>query len=218
MRDKSLYIELYNYLDGFEQIEKNDIYVQLINEWSEKQVEDFVVNVFKLIPNDSFEQQSYYNFYANSTLAGAPYPCSALECRIKNITDLLRFAALYADKMLLPSPIDKHFENIEMGKKVDRINLAGDIIIILSLKPLVLAGIIGFFSSYISLCSECLKEVVKREEELQKKLGKISESMHKETSKNIRCKLQRDSNGIAYLAVKGAERLGFHEQIDIMIY
>lgn len=218
MRVKSLYIELYNFLDGFEQIEKNDIYVQLVNEWSEEQVEDFVVNVFKLIPNDSFEQQSYYNFYANSTLAGAPYPCSVLECRMKNISDLLRFAALYADKMLLPSPIDKHFEDIKMGKKIDRMNLAGDIIIILSLKSLVLAGIIGFFSSYICLCSECLNKLVTREEELQEKLNKITELMYEESSKKISCKLQRDSEGIAYLAIKGAERLGFHEQIDIMIY
>ena len=106
MKNKSLYIELYDFLEGFEQIEAHDIYEQIVNEWSEKQVEEFTVNVFQRIPNDFFERQSYFNFYANSTLAGAPYPCSALECRMKNVIDLLRFAALYADKILLPSPID----------------------------------------------------------------------------------------------------------------
>lgn len=52
----------------------------------------------------------------------------------------------------------------------------------------------------------------------QEKLLKLSELMHKETSESISCNLSRDSNGIAYLAVRGAERLGFHEQIDILIY
>ena len=218
MKNKSLYIELYDFLEGFEQIEIHDIYKQIVNEWSEEQVEEFTVNVFQRIPNDSFERQSYYNFYANSTLAGAPYPCSALECRMKNVIDLLRFAALYADKILLPSPIDKHFEDIEMGKKVNRMNLASDIIIILNLKSLILAGIMGFFSSYVCLCADCLKKIVTREDELQNKMQKISELMYKETLENISSKLQRDSDGIAYLAIKGAEKLGFHEQVDLMIY
>lgn len=218
MRAKSLYVELYDYLEGFEQTEKIDIFEQIVKEWSEEQVEDFIMETFRRIPSDSFQKRSYYNFYANSTLAGAPFPCSAIECRMSNVADLLRFSALYADKMLLPSPIDKYVESIENGKRVNRMDLAGDVIIILMLKPLVLSGIIGFFSAYICLCEECLKKVITRENELQEKLLKISELMHKETSESISCNLSRDSNGIAYLAVRGAERLGFHEQIDILIY
>lgn len=218
VKNKSVYIELYDYLEGFEKIVTYDIYEQIVNEWSEEQVEEFTVNVFKLIPDDSFESRSYYNFYANSTLAGAPYPCSALKCRMKNVADLSRFAALYADQMLLPSPMDKHFEDIEMGRRVNRENLANDIIIILYLKPLVLAGIMGFFSSYICLCADCLKKIVTREEELQDKMQKITELMYKETEKSISCKLQRNLDGIAYIGVKGGEKLGFHEEIDILIY
>lgn len=218
MEDKSLYSELFNYLEAFEQIEEKDIFKQIVQEWSEEQVEDFVVNIFKLIPNDSFEKHSYYNFYANSTLAGAPYPCSALECRVKNVYDLLRFAALYADKMLLPSPIDKHYEDIEAGRKVNRMNLVGDIIIILNLKPLILSGIIGFFSSYVCLCADCLSKMATKENELQAKMHKIAELIYNETLECISCNLQRDQDGIAYLAIKGAEKLGFHEQIDILMY
>lgn len=33
--------------------------------------------------------------------------------------------------------------------------------------------------------------------------------MYKETEKSISCKLQRDSDGIAYLGIKGGEQLGF---------
>ena len=141
MRAKSLYVELYDYLEGFEQTEKIDIFEQIVKEWSEEQVEDFIMETFRRIPSDSFQKRSYYNFYANSTLAGAPFPCSAIECRMSNVADLLRFSALYADKMLFPSPIDKYVESIENGKRVNRMDLAGDVIIILMLKPLVLSGI-----------------------------------------------------------------------------
>lgn len=74
---------------------------------------------------------------------------------MSNVADLLRFSALYADKMLLPSPIDKYVESIENGKRVNRMDLAGDVIIILMLKPLVLSGIIGFFL----LIFVCVKSV-----------------------------------------------------------
>ena len=91
MSDKSLYAELYDYLEGFEQTERIDIFEQIVNEWSEEQVEDFIMETFRRIPSDSFQKRSYYNFYANSTLAGAPFPCSAIECRMSNVADLLRF-------------------------------------------------------------------------------------------------------------------------------
>lgn len=217
MKDKSLYIELYDFLEGFEQIEKDDIYKQVVVEWSEKQVEDFIVNIFGLIPNDSINHYSNYNFYANSTLAGAPYPCSNLDCRMENVASLLRFAALYADKMLTQSPIDKHIEDVEMNRKIDRMNLAGDIIIILNLKPLVLSGIMGFFSSYLCLCDNCLQKISRKEYELKVKIQKISELMYKEASNSINCKLKKDLDGAMYFAIKGAEEFGFHEQIDIII-
>ena len=173
MENRGLYCELYDYLEGFEQIDENEIYKQILDEWSENQVEEFVVSVFKLIPNDFFQEASYYNFYANSTLAGAPYPCADLDCRLKNLDDLLRFSALYADKMLMQSPFDKHYENLETGNKINRLDLVGDIIIILYLKSFVLAGIIGFFSSYVCLCEDCLKKFVSKEDELRKKMKVI---------------------------------------------
>ena len=45
MRAKSLYVELYDYLEGFEQTEKIDIFEQIVKEWSEEQVEDFIMEL-----------------------------------------------------------------------------------------------------------------------------------------------------------------------------
>ena len=55
VENRGLYCELYDYLEGFEQIDENEIYKQILDEWSENQVEEFVVSVFKLIPNDFFQ-------------------------------------------------------------------------------------------------------------------------------------------------------------------
>ena len=49
MRAKSLYVELYDYLEGFEQTEKIDIFEQIVKEWSEEQVEDFIMETFRRI-------------------------------------------------------------------------------------------------------------------------------------------------------------------------
>ena len=128
--------------------------------------------------------------------------------RLGALAEKYKCAIILIGHMNKASPIDKYVESIENGKRVNRMDLAGDVIIILMLKPLVLSGIIGFFSVYICLCEKCLKKIITRENELQEKLLKISELMHKETSESISCNLSRDSNGIAYLAVRGAERLG----------
>lgn len=124
-----LYSQLYEYLDGFTALDIDDIFNQIIYEWTNEQVEAFVGKLFLEIKMDYFENPSYFNFYANSTLGGAAYPCSALECRLNNLDNLLRFSALYADKVLIQSPIDAHYERLESDKDIDRVSLATDIIL-----------------------------------------------------------------------------------------
>ena len=60
VKNRGLYCELYDYLEGFDQIDEKEIYKQILDEWSENQVEEFVASVFKLIPNDYFQDASYY--------------------------------------------------------------------------------------------------------------------------------------------------------------
>lgn len=184
-----LYSELYEFLDGFSEDTDNDIAMLITEEWTNNQVESFVETLFKLLKIDYFEKPSFFNFYSDSTLSGAAYPCSALECRLANLDNLTRFAALYGDKVLIPSPIDLHFEKLEQGKCINRMELVVDVIILLRLKPLVLAGIVGFFSTYICLCQECLKKVVKKEELLEEQLGRIYSYINQDCIKNVKCEL-----------------------------
>ena len=118
----------------------------------------------------------------------------------------------------MPSPIDKQFENLTCGNEVNRLDLAVSIIVLLKLKPLVMAGIVGFSSSYLCLCKDCLKRITPMEDELEKRISQISKYMILDLANSAQCILTRDENGIAYFAVRGLEKYGFHEQMDILIY
>ena len=59
-----LYSQLYEYLDGFTALGIDDIFNQIINEWTNEQVEVFVGKLFLEIKMDYFENPSYFNFYA----------------------------------------------------------------------------------------------------------------------------------------------------------
>jgi hypothetical protein len=210
------YSELYEYLDAFSEKTEQDI-VEEIDNWKDEQANALVETLFELIKNDYFEKPSFFNMYSNSTLAGGRYPCFSAECRLNNVNNLIRYASLYADKVLVPSPFDTPFEKLERGERINRYDLAIDILILLKLKPLVLAGIIGFFSSYICLCNDCLKKIIKKEENVEKELKKIETLINKECAQNIKCYLLRDRSGIAYFSIEGAEKYGYHEQTEILM-
>lgn len=212
------YAALYEYLDSF-QINSIDEFINnLFSELNEAQVEALVETLFQLIKTDYYAKPSFFNFYPNSSLSGKPYPCSHFACRLNNIDALARFSALYADKVLISSPIDKQFERLTKNEKIDRIDLAISICILLRLKPLVLQGIVGFTSSYVCLCKDCLSKLIKKEIELDKRLKQISKYMVDDLVKTMHCTLTRDERGIAYFAVKGLEKYGFHEQTDLLLH
>ncbi len=212
-----IYSELYEYLDAFSESTDENIVKSIMNDWNNNQIESFVGTLFQLVKMDFFEKPSFFNFYSNSTLAGGSYPCAAAECRLRNLDSFTRYASLYADKVLIPSPIDTFIEDVERGNQINKMELAISILIILRLKPLVLAGIVGFFSTYICLCQNCLEKVVKKEENIEKQLKAIESFMNLECASNIKCFLSRDNQGSAYFSITGAEKYGYHELTDIIM-
>ena len=131
----------------------------------------------------------------------------ALECRLNNLDNLLRFSAFYADKVLIQSPIDAHYERLESDKDIDRVSLATDIIILLYIKPLVLNGIVGFFSSLYLFMSRVFEENSKKEDDIKSSLEEIQSFIYDDCYKNIQCTLQRDEDGVAYFAIQGARKI-----------
>jgi hypothetical protein len=85
---------------------------------------------------------------------------------------LAEFSVLYADKVLLQDPIDRAFN--EHDGSVDIDELAFAIYIVLRLKPLVLAGIVGFVCNPLPLCSKCLAKVRANEEAVAAQMSQLT--------------------------------------------
>lgn len=203
--------ELYNYLEGFDNSTNEDIFKQIVGSWTQKQMEATVDTLFSLIQPEYFTKPSFFNFYSNSTLGGGPRPCAAPWCRMANVDALARFSALYADKVLIPSPMDVHYKALIAGKPIDPFDFATSILILLKLKPLVLAHIVGFSSSYLCLCQECLKKITTQEKKLKDQLSRLHQYLLKDFVNIARCTLQRDSYGNTSIVVDGLEKYGYHE-------
>ena len=48
---------------------------------------------------------SAFVFTAPPDLSGAPWPCASINCRLRKVDKLSRFAALYADQLAVLSPV-----------------------------------------------------------------------------------------------------------------
>lgn len=212
-----LYAELYDYLEGFSNKTEQEV-VEYVFSLDNNEIEVFVERLFYLLKQDGYDRTSYFNMYSNSTLAGAPYPCANISCRIRNLDSLARYAALYADKVLLPSPIDNFYDDLSNNIQINREELCITIIMLMHLKPLVLAGIIGFVSSYLCLCKDCLEKVVQKEVNVEKKLEEIEAFINQECAESVKCYLATDENGQAYYSITGAEKYGYHEATDILMF
>src|SRR3989338_4001732 len=93
---------------------------------------------------------SIFNFSAGSSIGGGIRPCSCMDCRIENVHKLATFAALYADKVIIPNPFEHIYYNLSSDfnfKNNEQWNffvnrLIGDIVVMLNLKPLINKGLL----------------------------------------------------------------------------
>ncbi|MPN01355.1 hypothetical protein SDC9_148564 [bioreactor metagenome] len=67
------------------------------------------------------------------------------------------------------------------------------------------------------LCSDCLKKITAHEKEVEEQLRLLSGYLTDDLIRIAQCTLQRDQSGIAYFAIKGLEKYGYHKQTDILI-
>ena len=87
------YDDLYNYLAAFKNDSPQEIALYL-GELGQKRFDSFVEGVAPLIFVEGFENESVFNFAVDSTLEGGSFPCTAHDCREKNLYDLAKFSAL----------------------------------------------------------------------------------------------------------------------------
>lgn len=168
-----------------------------IKKMREKDLQRFVSFLYECIPNSYVEGDRLFDFSTNASISGSSYPCACFECKIKNLSNLAFFATMYADKVIVPSPIDYHYRQYSHYKqKIERNKLIEDILLLLYIKPLVLRRIIGFYTLRINICKDCLKEQLKKEEKIIKESERIKEYIKNEMKSDFNIYTKHEKNDL----------------------
>ncbi len=207
------YDDLYNYLAAFKNDSPQEIALYL-GELGQKRFDSFVEGVAPLIFVEGFENESVFNFAVDSTLEGGSFPCTAHDCREKNLYDLAKFSALYADKVLIHCPIESAFENAH-DDFVSVDELAFGIYLTLRLENIVKAGIVGFVSNYVPLCNHCLARQIELESKAENLISDFWNNLIDQFCASTVCTLKIARDGALYVAINGMDAYGSQEGVDI---
>lgn len=198
--------DMYNHFDDLKFNNIDNIRDTIYN-LPEKELQGFVEFIFECIPNSHVSGDSLFNFSTNASLSGSAFPCSCIDCKLENLSELSFFATLYAEKVIIPSPIDYHYQQYtHYNLLIDRYRLFTDIILLLYIKPLVLRRIIGFYTFHMGLCEECLKREIEKENKLLGQAKQIKEYITNEMKKDF--KISTDNKlGDLYIHVEPKSNL-----------
>lgn len=106
--------------------------------------------------SDSQIRKSGFNFVANSSLSGLPFPCQDFACRIGQIMSLARNSILYADTVYIQNPFEHHLNYRSFNKK-QKLEILTDLSILHIIYPLLKEGIFRFTKSELHFCHDCYK-------------------------------------------------------------
>jgi hypothetical protein len=178
--------DMYNHFDDLKFNNIDNIFDTIYN-LPEEDLQGLVEFIFKCIHNSHVSGDSLFNFSTNASLSGSAYPCSCIDCKLKNLSELSFFATLYAEKVIIPSPIDYHYQQFTHHKlPINRYRLCTDIVLLLYIKPLVLRRIIEFYTFHMLLCKECLKKEIEKEKKLFEQEKQIKEYITNEMKKDFK--------------------------------
>ena len=156
-------------------------------------------------PSKSDQIGKVPTFCADIALAGGYDECTGIGCRLGKADRLARFAALYADRVLIPNffadyspdvghPPTTHSESF-------RERVADDVRVILSLKPVLEAGLVEPFTPPEMACAHCLAPQVFGLG-ADKRLFKMLRKLERDYLLNLSATLESDDFG--YLTICNA--------------
>lgn len=100
---------------------------------------------------------SEFRFLASASFRGDS-GCDAMDCRVASTRALAKYAALYCDEVIFPvraSPAPVH----EGGDRFSDYNLAGTLLCLRELRPLVEAGVVRLVPTSLYLCDACARRL-----------------------------------------------------------
>lgn len=162
---------------------------------------------------------SVFQFSVGSSVSGGVRPCSEIACRVNNLYDLAIFSALYAERVYIPNPFEHLYGHLQRGFEFDSdtarvafVNqIAGDIVVMFNLKPLIEGGIVRINPQFRSFCKEHWGEHVIEAKTFQKKMGVLDPRLIKLLNEHVRFEMKKDKTILLHDPQKytNLEVLGF---------
>jgi hypothetical protein len=151
-----------------------DLSLPVVSNWPSANLVDLIERLSEEISEARSVPQTVFSFVANGHLSGLPAPFVDQEPRVLAAEGLARFAALYADTVLIRDPFE-----IYLGRSVVqspdgmhdefptefppdpwpddlRTQILADLRILLLFRPLIEAGIVKFVRSKMHWCPICI--------------------------------------------------------------
>lgn len=153
--------------------------------WSPQETIDLDVSLHealqeekRLLVESDAVPESEFRFLASASFRGDS-GCDATECRVARTQVLAKYAALYCDQVIVPVRVSSDLLH-EGEARISASDLAGTLLCLRELRPLVDAGIVRLVPRSIYLCEACgralLSKVSDTEESLRALIRKTAKS------------------------------------------
>jgi hypothetical protein len=176
-------------LVGGDQIER-----AILTEWSIAQIETFFEELYDATAAAESDVQktatddnplTAFNFVSSFSLSGAG-GCPALSCRTERAQLVARYAALYADRVIVPMNLlnPRHYQRPQNSEREAdlRYELAGTLLIIHEMRPAIEADLISVITPELHFCQDCAAKALERIGRIRRAAQELAVETRKEFS------------------------------------
>jgi len=161
-----------------------------------------------------------YTFVPNSDMSAQHHGgCPEWNCRLRRIDNLSRFCTMYADQVYIQNYFAE-FEHEPTTKHEEfhfRYTFAGDLKVMLRLRPLIENGIIQWVPQTepgFHMCPSCAKELIPSFEEVNERLERHIDALNKKYLKDTSATLEKTPElGLYFVHSKGSKELWEHGEV-----
>jgi hypothetical protein len=192
--------QFYKHLEALKIYSGPDVFA-VVPEMEVKEIVKLGMDCYLLTESDASMtiDEGIFNFSASSAICGGVYPCAEIPCRLKNVYELSVFAALYADKVLIPNffehlhDLDPKFTSGEGFFNFTN-RLMGDIVLMLDLKPLIQEGIVCINPRMKTYCNHCVKLKISQEKKFVNFFKRIEKKLAPKIYKQVKFTLDTNNS------------------------
>ena len=154
-----------------------------------------------------------FSFLASTSLSGAGDPCFHLDCRLDRALALGRFAALYAETVLIRDPFERVLHDDDSRKL--RLDFANTLFVLRLLRPAIQAGIVAFAPTDFPFCEDDQRVFRQVELEVRNRVLAACKLLLDDVVQNLDVRVCGSAES-SYLSIDGIEKYVPHASIDLV--